>query len=179
MIAPLAIGVMFGFVLQRAELTRYDRIANIFRLRDLTVLKFLGSALATAAFGIQLARTLGVGELPPIPLTYAGGNFTGGLIFGVGMALSGYCPGTVAAGAGEGRLDNLIPGALGLYTGALVYGLLYDRLMPAIAKAARASTLGEVLGVEPWLLVVLLAEIAVFGFYVLERGIRRGAAQAR
>jgi uncharacterized membrane protein YedE/YeeE len=176
MIAPVLIGLAFGVILQRAELTRYDRIANVYRLRDLTVLKFLGSALATAAFGIQLARTLGIGEAPPIPLTYAAGNLVGGLVFGVGMALSGFCPGTVAAGAGEGRLDNLIPGALGLYTGAVLYGLLYERMVPVFAKAAEAITFGQLVGVEPWLVVAIVVEVALLGFYLLERGFRGGAA---
>ena len=62
---------------------------------------------------------LGVITFPTVPATYIVGNLVGGLIFGVGMALAGFCPGTCAAGAGEGKLDYLIPGLLGFLTGAV------------------------------------------------------------
>jgi hypothetical protein len=172
-LAPLLIGLAFGWVLQRSGLSRYDRIANVYRFTDLTVLKVLGSALVTAAVALQIMRALGLGVAPPIPMTYAWGNLLGGVVFGVGMALSGFCPGTIAAGAGEGRLDYLVPGALGLLSGAVLYGLLYDRVMPVLARTARATTLPEVVHVEPWLTVVLFAEIALLAFYALERGVRR------
>jgi uncharacterized membrane protein YedE/YeeE len=172
-LAPLVIGLAFGWILQRSGLSRYDRIANVYRFTDLTVLKVLGSALVTAAIALQLMRALGVGVAPPIPVTYAWGNLLGGAVFGVGMALSGFCPGTIAAGAGEGRLDYLVPGALGLFTGAVGYGLVYERIMPLLARTARATTLPEVLHVDPWLTVVVFAEIALLAFYVLERGVSR------
>ena len=119
-VAPLAIGFFFGGCLQKAGLAHYDRIVNVFRLRDFSVLKFLLTALVTAAIGIRALQSLGLASTVPIPSTYVVGNLLGGLIFGVGMALSGFCPGTVAAGAGEGRLDYVLPGGLGLYTGAVV-----------------------------------------------------------
>ncbi len=136
-VAPLVLGFAFGWVLQRSGLSRYDKIANVFRLRDLTVLKVLGTALVTAAVALQIMDALDLWVAPPIPATYAWGNIVGGTVFGVGMALSGFCPGTIAAGAGEGRLDYLVPGALGLYAGALTYGLLYDGIMPVLARGAR------------------------------------------
>lgn len=175
-VTPLAVGLVFGWILQRAELSRYHRIVDVFRFRDLTVLKFLGSALVTGAIGLQLLRTLGLATDVPIPATYVVGNLLGGIVFGVGMALSGFCPGTIAAGAGEGRLDNLIPGGLGLYTGAVVYGLLYERVVPWLARGARTSTLSQLLHVEPWLLVAVLAEVALVGFALLEAPRRRRAS---
>ncbi len=176
-VPALLVGFAFGWILQRAELSRYHRIAGVFRLRDLTVLKFLGSALVTSAIGIALLRTLGLAVAPvPVPATYALGNLLGGVVFGVGMALSGFCPGTIAAGVGEGRLDYLVPGALGLYTGAVIYGLAYDRVMPVVARGARSITLPQLLDVEPWLVVLLLAELALLGFYALTPRSGRPAA---
>lgn len=160
MIAPLLIGFAFGWILQRSGLSRYDHIANIFRLRDATVLRFLMTALATGAVAIELLRRYGVAPVP-VPATYALGNFAGGVVFGIGMALSGFCPGTIAAGAGEGRLDYVFPGALGLVSGALVYGWLYPRVMPYLAGSAREATLPAWLGVSAPLVVLVLLELVV------------------
>jgi len=171
-VAPLAIGFGFGWFLQKGGLSRYETIVNVFRFRDLTVLKFLLSAVVTAAIGIRLLDVLGVAAEVPIPPTAIAGNLLGGVVFGVGMSLSGFCPGTVAAGAGEGRLDYLIPGGLGLCVGAVLYGVLYPELVPALARWGRvgAVTFADLLRVEPWLVVALLTELTALGLYGLERG---------
>ena len=170
-VAPLAIGFVFAWLLQRAGLSRYDRIANIFRLRDLAVLKFLLSALVTAAIGLRVLESLGYAEDLPVPNTYVAGNLLGGVVFGVGMALSGFCPGTVAAGAGEGRLDYLVPGMLGLFAGALAYGMAYDRVMPALTKVGNlgAVTFAELAHADAVWIVVVVVELAGLLFYALER----------
>jgi hypothetical protein len=175
-IAPLLIGVAFGWLLQKAGLSRYDRIVNVFRFRDLTVLKFLLSALVTAAIGVQILHAFHPGVDVPVPTTYVVGNVVGGAVFGVGMALSGFCPGTVAAGVGEGRLDYLFPGGLGLYTGTIVYGLNYERIMPALSRWGRmgAVTFADVFHVEPWLVIALFAELSLLTFYLVERRVAPG-----
>lgn len=180
--APLAIGLSFGWCLQRAGLAHYDRIVNVFRFRDLAVLKFLLTALVTAAIGIRALQSLKLATSVPVPTTYVAGNLLGGLIFGVGMALAGFCPGTIAAGAGEGRLDYVIPGGLGLYTGAVVFGLAYPRVMPALSGWARKGevTLPDWIRVEPWLLIALFVELSLLTFHLLERrSPRRPAVSAR
>ena len=170
-VAPLAIGFAFAWLLQRAGLSRYDRIANIFRLRDLAVLKFLLSAVVTAALGLRVLESLGFAQDLPIPTTYAAGNLAGGVVFGVGMALSGFCPGTVAAGAGEGRLDYLVPGMLGLFVGALAYGMAYDQVMPALTRLGNAGpvTFAELAHADALWLVIVLAQLTALLFYALER----------
>jgi len=87
---PLIIGILFGFALNRGGLTKYNRIVGVFRLTDLTVIKFMLTALMVAMVGLFSLRGLGVIELPPAPATYVVGNLIGGLIFGIGMALTGY-----------------------------------------------------------------------------------------
>ena len=170
-IAPLLIGFAFGWLLQKAGLARYERIVNVFRLRDFAVLKFLLTALVTAAMGIRILEGFDHRIDLPVPTTYLAGNLAGGLVFGIGMALAGFCPGTVAAGVGEGRLDYLIPGGLGLYTGSVVYGLAYERFMPALSRWGRMGviTFAEWLRVEPWLLIALFAELSLLTFYLVER----------
>lgn len=89
-ITALIIGILFGFSLNKAGLTRYSKIVNVFRLTDMSVLKFMMTALVVSMSGLYVLRGLGMITFPRIPETYIAGNLLGGLIFGVGMALTGY-----------------------------------------------------------------------------------------
>lgn len=179
-IAPVVIGFVFGASLQKAGLSRYERIVGVFRFVDFTVLRFLLSALVTAAILLRLVATLHPSVDVPIPTTYVAGNLLGGAVFGIGMALSGFCPGTIASGAGEGRLDYLIPGGLGLYSGAVVYGLAYDAWMPRLVRIGRLgnATLASVAHVEPWLVVALLLEAGLLTLHFVNHPRRRKANAA-
>ncbi len=86
----LFVGFFFGFVLNKAGMTRYDKIINAFRFTDMSVLQFLLTALVVAMSGAYALRGLGWVTFPNVPATYLVGNAVGGLIFGVGMALAGY-----------------------------------------------------------------------------------------
>jgi hypothetical protein len=86
----LILGLAFGFLLNKAGLTKYHKIVNVFRLTDLAVLKFMMSGLVVAMIGLYGLRQVGLVTFPAIPATYLVGNAFGGLIFGVGMALTGY-----------------------------------------------------------------------------------------
>lgn len=83
-------GVFFGFSLNKAGLTKYHKIVNVFRFTDMAVLKFMMTALAVAMIGLFGLRGLGLITFPTVPATYIVGNLVGGLIFGVGMALAGF-----------------------------------------------------------------------------------------
>jgi hypothetical protein len=176
---PVLVGFVFGALLQRAGMSRYDRIVEVYRFRDLAVMEFLLSALVTGALGILAARSLGFIDAVPVPATALLANLTGGTVFGVGMALSGFCPGTIAAGAGEGRLDYLVPGSLGLLSGSLAFGASYPSIVGAFSRAGALGTvtLPAWLGFDPWLLLVLLAEVALLFFYWIER-VRRTPGRA-
>ena len=89
-ILALLLGVAFGFSLNKAGLTRYYKIVNVFRLTDLAVLKFMMTALIVSMSGLYVLRGLGWITFPNIPATYVAGNLIGGLIFGVGMAITGF-----------------------------------------------------------------------------------------
>ena len=89
-IIALVLGVLFGFSLNKAGLTKYFKIVNVFRLTDFTVLKFMMTALVVSMIGLYGLRGIGLIVFPTVPATYIVGNLIGGLIFGVGMALSGY-----------------------------------------------------------------------------------------
>jgi uncharacterized protein len=89
-IIALVLGVFFGFSLNKAGLTKYNKIVNVFRFTDLAVLKFMMTALVVSMAGLFALRGLGLVTFPAVPATYIAGNLVGGLIFGVGMAFAGY-----------------------------------------------------------------------------------------
>jgi uncharacterized membrane protein YedE/YeeE len=175
-IIAIVLGIGFGFSLNKAGLTKYHKIANQFRFTDMTILKFMLTAIIVAMTGLYIFRGLGWVTFPTVPATYIVGNLIGGLIFGVGMALAGYWPGTCAAGSGEGKLDYIGPGLLGFLAGAVLYGLTYPQVFPAISKIANLGNvvLPDLLNLNPYLTVILFDLIVLFLFYLIERaGLQR------
>jgi uncharacterized membrane protein YedE/YeeE len=175
-IIALVLGVAFGFALNKAGLTKYTKIVNQFRLVDMTVLKFMMTALVVTMVGLYPLRELGLISFPTVPATYLVGNLVGGLIFGVGMALAGFCPGTCVAGAGEGKLDYIVPGMLGFLAGAILYGLTYQLVFPPISSIANFGNvvLPDLWNVNALLLVTVFAVMALLLFYMIDRmGLQR------
>jgi uncharacterized membrane protein YedE/YeeE len=172
----LILGVAFGFALNKAGLTKYHKIVNVFRFTDMAVLKFMMTALVVSMSGLYTLRALDLVTFPNVPSTYIAGNLIGGLIFGVGMALSGYCPGTCAAGSGEGKLDYLIPGVLGFLVGAALYGLTYQDVFPKISEIDNYGSvvIPDLWHLNPFLTVLAFALMAIFLFYLIDRaGLQR------
>jgi uncharacterized membrane protein YedE/YeeE len=85
-VVALVLGIGFGFALQKAGLTQYHKIVNVFRFTDLAVLKFMMTALIVAMAGLFGLDALGLLALPVPPQTYIVGNLLGSLIFGIGMS---------------------------------------------------------------------------------------------
>lgn len=86
----LALGMLFGWVLDKGGLNRYYKIANVFRYTDLTVLRFMMSGMLVGIVGIYGLKALGVLDLTAVTATAIAGNLIGGAIFGVGMATAGF-----------------------------------------------------------------------------------------
>ena len=99
-------GIIFGVLLQRAHVLRYDKQVGALRLMDMTILKFMLSAIVVASIGIYLLKDLGLIKLS-VKSTSIGAQLLGGTLFGIGWGLLGYCPGTAAGALGEGRFDGL------------------------------------------------------------------------
>ncbi len=170
-VIALVLGVFFGFALNKAGLTKYHKIVNQFRLTDMAVLKFMMTALVVTMIGVYPLRELGLITFPTVPATYIVGNLVGGLIFGVGMAVAGFCPGTAVAGAGEGKLDYLVPGLLGFLTGAVIYGLTYQSVFPQISAIANYGNvvIPDLWHINPYLAVFVFALMALVLFYLIDR----------
>lgn len=90
LLPALGVGLVFGWILQKARLTQYSKIVNVFRFTDTAVLKFMLTAIVVGAGGIYLLKDFGVVSLTGTTPTYIVGNLLGGLVFGVGMAGAGF-----------------------------------------------------------------------------------------
>ena len=112
-------GIIFGFLLQKGGVAKYEVLLGSLLLTDFTVMKIMLTAILVGMVGIFGMHALGLIELHVKPTRYAA-NTIGGLIFGAGFALLGYCPGTGAAALGQGNLDATA-GIVGLLAGSYLY----------------------------------------------------------
>jgi hypothetical protein len=85
----LVTGILFGFILQKGQVTNYQRIVSFFRWSDLTVQKVMFMGILSGMVGVYALHDLGLVNLHIKP-TLLGANVVGGLIFGVGMLLLGF-----------------------------------------------------------------------------------------
>jgi len=164
----LIFGIVFGILLQKAGVTRYEVIIGQLLLTDFTVLKVMMSAVVVGMFGVHYMHGKGM-----VNLHVRGGSFgatvVGGLIFGAGFALLGYCPGTVAGAAGQGAMDALVGGFTGLMFGSWLFAVLYPRLKPLLSKGAfLQSTLQQVLHLRTWPTVILVSAMIAVLLLALE-----------
>ncbi|MCB9839201.1 MAG: YeeE/YedE family protein [Phycisphaeraceae bacterium] len=165
-------GLIFGFLLQRGGVTRYRVILGQFLLKDFTVLKVMMTAIVVGAVGIygMLATgMLGEGAMHLKSATLLG-NALGGVIFGVGMAVLGYCPGTGVGAMADGS-RHAIFGVLGMIAGAAVFAELYPWVNRTFLKVGDLGkvTVSQETGLSPWWFILAMAVIAVAGFLALER----------
>lgn len=169
-VLPLVLGALFGLMLQKAGLSRYQKIVDVFRFKDMAVMKFMMTALVVAMVGVFAMKDLGMLQLK-MKETYVLGNLLGGAIFGVGMALAGFCPGTCAAGIGQGSLDYLIPGFLGFLAGGILFGATYQQIFVPVRAVANygALPLSTLWGANHWLLILLFTQFTVAAFYIFEK----------
>ena len=151
----LFFGILFGFLLHRGGLTSYDVIIGQLLLRDFTMVKVMLSAVITGMIGIYIMKQLKWIKLQP-KAGSLGRNVIGGLVFGVGFALLGYCPGTIAGAVGTGSLDALFGGIIGIIIGAGIFAFLYDRLRNTILNKGNYGdiTLPQLLRVNDWIVVI-------------------------
>ena len=153
----LASGIVFGFFLQKGGVTRYDVIIGQLLLTDFTVVKVMLSAVLVGMIGIYAMKGAGAVSLH-CRRGSVGATIIGGLIFGTGFALLGYCPGTAAGAAGTGALDAVI-GMIGIVLGAAAFARLYPVLDRFLLNRGTfpADTIPELTGIQPGIVVVVVA----------------------
>jgi len=119
LVLGLLFGIVFGFLLQKGGVAKYHVLIGQLLLADFTVVKVMLSAVVVGALGIHFMHRAGLVELHIKPTRYAS-NIIGGLLFGVGFALSAYCPGTGAAALGQGNYDAVAM-MLGMIAGSYFF----------------------------------------------------------
>ena len=163
--SALAVGIVFGFVMQRGGFCLTRAISNAVLMRDTTVLRAYVLALLVAMVGVQILTSVGLVEIPIRQLHWVS-NVVGGLLFGVGMIVSGGCAGSTWYRVGEGAIGAvvvLMGFAIGATTAAV--GVL-DPVRRALQRpvittgAGAAPTIANVIGLSPWIVIAVLAVVA-------------------
>ena len=167
LVLGLFIGIAFGFLLQKSGVTRYEVVIGQLLLSDFTVIKVMLSAVIVGMIGFALLKKAGLAQ-PHVIQGSLGSSVLGGLIFGLGFALLGYCPGTVAGAAGQGSLDALFGGIVGMLIGAGIFVRVYPLLNSRILHRGEFAntTLPQLLKVNEWW-VIVPAVILSLGFLLL------------
>jgi len=167
-IALLA-GILFGFLLQKGGVSNYNIILGQLLLTDFTVIKIILTAIVVGMIGIYTMKSMGMVQLHPKNGSF-GMSVIGGLIFGVGFATLGYCPGTISAAVGQGNLDALIGGIIGIILGAAIFAQWYPKLNKNFLKKGTIGniTFPELFKVNPWIVIIPLSIIIIVFLYWLE-----------
>ena len=173
-----ALGIGFGFCLERAGFGSARKLTAVFYLRDMAVVKVMFTAIVTAMAGLFALAAIGLLDLAELyvePTTYSA-QAIGGALFGAGFIIGGYCPGTSIAAIATGRKDAL-SFALGMLAGVYAYA----ELTPGIDAWTTAHSVGEItlpavtgLGMGWWTLAfAAFLAVAAWGMGALEGRSRR------
>lgn len=166
LIVAFALGIGFGFFLERAGFGSARKLVSQFYLDDMAVFKVMFSAIVTAMLGVTYLGWMGVLDLSQVYLvpTHLAPQVVGGLVLGVGFVVGGYCPGTSLAATATGRVDGLVY-VLGIFAGTAVYAEAYPAIRGFVESGAMGQvTLPEVFGIRWGVLVFAVVLMAVGGF---------------
>jgi len=169
LILGLLIGMGIGAVMQLGGASSYRKILGSLLLKDLHVIKLILTTIAVATVGIYALDLVDMANMSIKP-TYVAGIAIAGLIFGVGFAISGYCPGTCVVASAEGKTDAVFT-LLGGLTGAALYALVYPLVAPLIGVANYGEiTLPSVFNVSNglWIAIPFSAILLLLAFRVLK-----------
>ncbi|RLA45390.1 MAG: hypothetical protein DRR06_07420 [Gammaproteobacteria bacterium] len=163
------IGCAFGAILYLGGATSYRRILGTLRLKDMWIIKLMGTAIGVGTLGVYLLDLGGLANMSIKP-AYVWGVAIGGIVFGIGWAISGFCPGTCVVGASEGKKDAMFT-LLGGLVGALLFSMAYPYIEKGLIQNANfgSITLESVLGVSGiYLAMAMSAGLLGLIFFVLK-----------
>ena len=168
LLLAVVFGAAFGWLLHRGRVTNYDVIVNQFRFKDFTVLKVMLTAIIVGGLGVLLFVHLGLAKWHVRDANMLGVLLGGGL-FGIGMVLYGYCPGTAIAAVATGSLHALA-GIVGMLAGAMLYAYSFAWVRDNVLSiwALGKITLSDVTGLPVLLIYALLASLTLVFFRFLE-----------
>lgn len=150
----LITGLLFGFLLQKGRVLRYEKQISALLLKDMTIIKFMLTSVTVAMVGTYLLVDLELAKLS-IKSTILGANIIGGLLFGLGWGALGYCPGTSVGAVAEGRWDALW-GVAGMLAGASLFAALFPAMKASVLTWGDFGkiTLPQLLGINHWFVIV-------------------------
>lgn len=168
-LAPILMGAAFGFLLHKGKVTSCNVIENQFRLKDWTVLKVMGTAIVVGGIGVLALIDTGSAKYYVKDANLLGVGI-GAALFGVGMVVYGYCPGTALAAIATGSVHALV-GAFGMIFGAILYALSFDWIKSHILNvwALGKVRLPDVTGIPDVAWFVALAIGAAVFFWWIEQ----------
>ncbi|TLU98212.1 YeeE/YedE family protein [Dyadobacter luticola] len=128
----LIVGILFGIVFVKSEVISWFRIQEMFRLESFHMYGVIGSAVAVGMLSVWLIKKFNIKTVHGEQITFTKKQFNkgqiyGGLLFGLGWALTGACPGPLFAQIGFGATVVIVP-LLSAIAGTWVYGYFRDRL---------------------------------------------------
>jgi hypothetical protein len=147
----LAVGFIFGYILTRTGITKYPRVMGMLLLKDFKILKFMLTVVTSSMILFYLLGDFGLLKVVPKNLDW--GKLVGGLMFGAGMGILGYCPGTMAARIGEGKKDAILA-LFGMAAGIFIYALTIKPVKAALLSTEINGNVFELLGVNKWLIII-------------------------
>jgi uncharacterized membrane protein YedE/YeeE len=165
----LVTGVFFGFLLQKGRVLRFDKQIGAMLLKDMTIFKFMLSAILVGMVGVLLLSDFEIITLSHKPMN-VGAVLLGGALFGVGWAIMGFCPGTSLGALGEGRWHAVFA-VIGMVVGAAFYAELYPFLKSTVLDWKDFGKIGlpDALGVSPWVIVPIFWAGIITLFFWFER----------
>lgn len=170
LLGGLITGILFGTILQRSQVIRYDRQIGALRLQDLTIVKFMFTAILVGMVGIYLLLDFGIITKIYYREFIWGGTIIGGLLFGAGWALVGYCPGTAWGALAEGRYDAGIA-LLGMIIGGILVAEAYPWLQQTVLSWGNLGSvsLPELLGINHWIIILFMVAVGLLLFRWIEK----------
>lgn len=166
----VVVGIGFGFFLEQAGFGSSVKLAQQFYFRDLTVFKVMFTAIITAMLGLFWLSWFGFLDLSLVRVlpTYLIPQLVGGLIFGVGFVMGGYCPGTCCVASITGKMDGWVH-LLGMFAGILLFGELFPFIGDWYSSTPMGEiTLSQVFNLSHGTMVLLIVLAALAGFYGAE-----------
>ena len=168
-IIGLATGIVFGFLLQKGEVLRFEKQVGFMLLKDMAIIKFMLTAVIVGMIGIYACHSLGWIALS-VKATNVAAILIGGLLFGIGWAIAGFCPGTSIGALAEGRI-HAFWAILGMLGGAALYAEVYPIMKKTVLTwgVYGKITLPQVLGVSPWPVIAVFTCIGIVFFIWAEK----------
>lgn len=173
----LALGLGFGFALERAGFGSARKLTAVFYLHDMAVVKVMFTAVVTTMVGLFLLSAAGLMNLADLYIesTHYLAQTVGGLLFGAGFLIGGYCPGTSMAAIATGRKDGGVF-ALGMLAGVWAYA----QFTPQLDDWYQTGAVGELtlpmltgIGMGWWVLLFVAALLlGARGLAAVERRFR-------